>query len=251
MTEFPLLPILEPLPDQRPRGPRRGPGPRLPTRARQGERLQPVFQRLRDVFEANRDPVTLLEDPAGIAPERALVLEVAGTIDDLHNATRRIPGLEFLGDEETEFEADADFAELDTRTGQEGQDRLGKPVGGRLYFAMPDTQALRELLSLWDRYQDGDEPETGFGPWFEVFRCLHRLRAWGPVDRIPDEMVTYLDSKLAAHPDTVVRVEVERWCYQSEERRRQSVARFEEAVRNAGGEILHQASIRRSPTRQR
>ena len=56
MAEFPLLPIPIPVPDQRPRGPRRGPGPLLPTRARQGERLQPVFQRLRNVFDGDRDP---------------------------------------------------------------------------------------------------------------------------------------------------------------------------------------------------
>ncbi|MCY4059794.1 MAG: hypothetical protein OXG44_17540 [Gammaproteobacteria bacterium] len=83
MAEFPLLPIPTPVPDQRPPGPRAVSDLNLPTRARQGERLQPVFQRLRDVFDGQHDPVTLREDPAGIAPERALVLEVAGAIDDL------------------------------------------------------------------------------------------------------------------------------------------------------------------------
>ena len=79
MAEFPLLPIPTPEPDQRPPGPRGGNNLHLPGRARQGERLEPVFQRLRAVFRAGRDPLTLLDDPAGIAPERALVLEIAGT----------------------------------------------------------------------------------------------------------------------------------------------------------------------------
>ena len=118
MAEFPLLPIPNPAPDQRPPGTGGGSKLHLPTRVRQGERLGPVFQRLRDVFEANRDPVNLQEDPAGIAPERALVLEVAGAIDDFYNAVRRIPGLEYLGDEEAEFDADADFAAIDTRAGR-------------------------------------------------------------------------------------------------------------------------------------
>ena len=74
MAEFPLLPIPTPVPDQLPAGPRVVSDLNLPTRARQGERLQPVFQRLRDVFDGQHDPVTLREDPAGIAPERALVL---------------------------------------------------------------------------------------------------------------------------------------------------------------------------------
>ena len=85
MAEFPLLPIPTPVPDQRPPGPRVVNDLNLPTRARQGERLQPVFQRLRNVFDGEHDPVTLREDPAGIAPERALVLEVAGR-------NRRLPG---------------------------------------------------------------------------------------------------------------------------------------------------------------
>ena len=45
MAEFPLLPIPTPEPDQRPPGPRGGNNLHLPNRARQGERLEPVFQR--------------------------------------------------------------------------------------------------------------------------------------------------------------------------------------------------------------
>ena len=242
MAEFPLLPIPNPEPDRRPRGPQPRSNLRLPDRARQGQRLQPVFQRLRDVFDEGRDPLTLREDPAGIAPERALVLEVAGTIDEFHNAVRRVPGLELLGDEETEFEADADFSVSDTRKGREGEARLDKPVGGRLYLAMPDTKALRELVRLWDRYQAGQTPDTGFSPWFQVFRHLYRIRAWGPTDRIPEETISYLTRQLEERPDSVVRVEIERWRDDGRERR-QSHARFEDAVRDTRGEILHRSSI--------
>ena len=196
MAEFPLLPIPNPAPDQRPPGTGGGSKLHLPTRARQDERLGPVFQRLRDVFEANRDPVNLQEDPAGIAPERALVLEVAGAIDDFYNAVRRIPGLEYLGDEEAEFDADADFAAIDTRVGRKGQVRGDKPVVGRLYLAMPDTRALQELVRLWDRYQAGERAREGFGPWFDLFRCLRELRAWGPVDRVPESTIDWLTDRL-------------------------------------------------------
>ena len=171
MAEFPLLPIPNPAPDQHPRGTGGGSKLHLPSRARQDERLGPVFQRLRDMFEANRDPVNLQEDPAGIAPERALVLEVAGAIDDFYNAVRRVPGLEYLGDEEAEFDADADFAAIDTRVGREGQVRDDKSVVGHLYLAMPDTRALQELVRLWDRYQAGERAREGFGPWLDLFRC--------------------------------------------------------------------------------
>ena len=242
MAEFPLLPIPNPAPDQRPRGTGGGGKLHLPTRVRQDERLGPVFQRLRDVFEANRDPVNLREDPAGIAPERALVLEVAGAIDDFYNAVRRIPGLEYLGDEEAEFDADRDFAAIDTRAGREGQVRDDKPVVGRLYLAMPDTRALRELVRLWDRYQAGERAREGFGPWFDLFRCLRELRAWGPVDRVPESTIDWLTDRLEETTGSV-RAEIELWSYQSNDRRRRSVGRLEDAVLAAGGEIVHRASI--------
>ena len=242
MAEFPLLPVPTPVRDQRPSGPRGGSSLRLPSRARQGERLQPVFQRLRDVFEAGRDPVTLRDDPAGIAPERALVLDVAGGIDDFHRATQRIDGFEYLADEEIELDADQDFAEPDTRKGREGKDRADKPVVGRLYLAMPGTRALQELLRLWDRYQSGEQAAHGFGPWFDLFNRLRQLRAWGPLDRAPDSTIFWLAGELEAQADPV-QVEIELWSHQDAERRHRSASRFEQAVDTAEGRILSRASI--------
>lgn len=243
MAEFPLLPIPTPELDRRPPGSGGGSKPLLPSRARQGARLQPVFRRLRSVFDEGRDPLTLVDDPAGIAPERALVLEIAGTIDEFHDAVGRITGLELLGDEEAEFEADTDFALPDTRKERRGERRFDKPVGGRLYFTIPDVQALRELVSLWDRYQAGEQPDRGFAPWYDVFRQLCRLRPWGPLDRITDDTINYLKAHLADRPDASVRVEIELWSHQSVVRRARSGARFEQALRSTGGEIVAQSSI--------
>ena len=242
MAEFPLLPIPTPESDRRPRGRGGGDNLRLPGRARQGERLGPVFERLRNVFEAGRDPATLREDPTGIAPERALVMDVAGNIDDFYRATQGIDGLEFLGDEETEVDPDEDFAERDTRTGRAGQERADKPVVGRLYLAMPDTRALQELLRLWDRHQRGGAAPTHFAPWFALFDRLRQFRAWGPQDRIPATTTDWLAGELEAGTDPV-RLEIELWSYQGTDRRPPSAARFEHALARVGGEIIRRASI--------
>ena len=47
------------------------------------------------------DPLTFGEDPAGIAPERALVFEIAGSVTDFRRAVSKVDGLELLGDEDT------------------------------------------------------------------------------------------------------------------------------------------------------
>lgn len=244
MTEYPLLPVPKPGRDKRPKGGGGGGKIQTPSRAKQRDRLGPTFQRLRDVFDGNRDPLSLREDPLGIAPERALVFEVAGAIGDFSAAVARIGGLDFLGDEEIIFEPDENFGVIETRKGREPGIRDDKPIAGRLYMAMPDTQALRHLLSLWRRYEAGKAAPHGFAPWFEVFEHLHALRAWGPADRIPSETVQYLEDELAAQgANAIVRVEVELWYAGTAVRRAAAHASFARAVAAAEGVVVDRAEI--------
>ncbi len=244
MTEYPLLPVPKPGFDKRPKGGGGGGKLQTPSRARQRDRLGPTFQRLRDVFDRNGDPLSLREDPIGIAPERALVFEVAGSIGDFSAAVARIGGLDFLADEEMIFEPDEDFGVAETRKGREPGIRADKSITGRLYMAMPDTQALRDLLSLWRRFEAGQAAPHGFAPWFEIFEHLHTLRAWGPADRIPDETIQYLEEELVAQgADAIVRVEVELWFAGTTARRAAARANFARAVAAAEGMVVDQAEI--------
>ncbi len=246
MAEFPLLPIPTPRHDTRPRGGGGGGNNLdLPSIRRQGRRIGPIFQRLRDAFAEATPGISLRNDPASIAPERALVFEIAGSIGDFYAAVQQIPGLEYLGDEELEFEADEDFAVLDTRRDRAGQRRDDKAVGGRLYLAMPETRALRELLRLWDLYQAGRPADRGFTPWFNLFELLRVLRAWGPIDRIPEETIVYWEAALErADADTLIRTEVELWSFVSPQRQRDASEQFETTVGETGGTMVDRASIR-------
>ena len=104
MPEYPLLPL-----PAFERGDPPAPRSFVPSAprvslGRQGERLGPIFERLANVLEEERDGLSLLDDPSSIAPERALVLEVAGSLADFQALAARVEGLEFLGDEESEFD---------------------------------------------------------------------------------------------------------------------------------------------------
>ena len=127
-----------------------------------------------------------------IAPERALVLEVAGSIGDFHALVGQVDGLEFLADEETEFDPDEDFFVTDKRKGKKGKPRTDKLVGGRLYLAMPDVRALRELLSLWNHWQRKEILPNGWSRWRDLFASLRDIRPWGPADRLTDETIGVL-----------------------------------------------------------
>ncbi len=243
MPEYPLLPLPafergDP-PDARryvPSAPGLG-------RRRQGERLGPIFERLANLLEEGRDGLSLLDDPSSIAPERALVLAVAGSLVDFQALAARVDGLEFLGDEEIEFEPDEDFFEPDEREGREGERRTDRPLGGRLYLAMPDVEALRQLLSLWDRWQRGEDLPSGFTPWRNVFASLREIRPWGPADRLSDETISRWRDEIEDYPREVYRIEVELWFRDSGASRAAVFRRVAEVMTAAGGTLVHHAII--------
>lgn len=242
MADYPLLPLPAPVRREVDGGGWGRDQIRFPSRRRQGERLRPVFERLRGALNPDH-PLTFGEDPAGIAPERALVFEIAGSVTGFREAIANVDGLDFLGDEDKESPADEDFAVIDTRQGREGETRPDKLVGGRLYIAMPDVRALRELLSFWDRHQAEEPAPRGFASWWHVFDQLRELRAWGPEDRIPEDTIEFIEQRVQDSPDALHRVEVELWSYTARAPRERALRRFREVLREAGGKIVHSASI--------
>ena len=243
MPDYPLLPLPGPVPGEPPAPPGFGPNaPRLSPR-RQGQRLGPKFDRLRAVLASDESGLSLRVDPSGIAPERALVFEVAGSIGDFYQLVRRLRGMEFLADEETAFDPDEDFFQVDTRKGREGQPREDKQVGGRIYLAMPDVGALRQLLSLWDRWCRGEELPHGHTLWRDLFASLRDIRPWGLLDRITDETIAFWREELEAGPSELRRIEAELWFYEAAGRREAVYRRVVQAVTDAGGSIVHHAVI--------
>jgi hypothetical protein len=204
-----------------------------PSRGRQRDRLAPRFGRLMRVAGDPQQLLNLRDDPASIAPERAIVFEVAGSVDDFYAQARSL-GLEYLGDFEDEFAPTDDFHD---------KKRREKQVSGRIYLAMPDVQALQELLSLWRIFISGRTMPRGRGPWRELFSNLIDVRPWGPQDRIPEETIAFWRTRLASNPTAPVRFEVELWYYDQAQRRAQAEARLEQEVGIVGGTIVHRAVI--------
>ena len=151
--------------------------------------------------------------------------------------------MEFLGDEEMEFEPDEDFFLIDTRVGREGQPRTDKPVGGRLYLAMPDVRALRELLWLWNRWQRGEDLPTGWTSWRDLFASLRDIRPWGPADRLTDTTIERWREELETDPTAVRRIEAELWFRGNTALEDSAYGRLELAVSNAAGKVVDHAVI--------
>jgi hypothetical protein len=205
--------------------------------------LSAKFDRLREIIAqpAAQAAIALQEDPDGIAPERALVFEVAGSLSDFYSQVQRIPGLEFLLQENVDFEPSDDFHLVQKRRGETL--RSDAPFGGRLYMAMPDLRALRQILSLWDRHQAGQQMPSGFAPWGRLFELLIDLRAWGPQDRVLPETLEYWRQRLQSNPTSPVRFELELWFYEQTARRQQASTEITRQVDAIGGQVISQSEI--------
>jgi hypothetical protein len=200
--------------------------------ARQRERLGPKFDRLAQVLATPARLTALRDDPTAIVPERALVFEVAGTLTDFYRAMRGI-GLEFLGEDEDDFATDDDFATV------KGDGRV--PV--RMYFTLPDERALRELVSLWQRHQRGETLERGKKAWRDVFRHLKDIRPWGPKDRVTPEALEDWEERLQAAKGKPVRLEIELWFRDRDDRRAQAEQALGQVLKRLKGEVVHRAQL--------
>lgn len=147
-----------------------------------------ALQRLSQAFNEGRDPVELRADPAGLAPERLLVFELTADVQNFARAAAHIPGLEFVGAEDVE-----------------GDDLDKNPT---FYLMIPDGVALRQMVSLWNRYQAGEPLPDGMTPWRNLFAQLRALRAWGPQDRISTEDIEVL-ARERVDDRGMVRIELE------------------------------------------
>lgn len=136
--------------------------PHTPTRSRQIERLTPQVTQFREEFQ--RYSASIRQTVGGLEPETVLVIEIAGSVKDFKQAVDSTQGLEWLGEWDTEDEADDDFYEVNGR-----DERRQVPVAGRLFVSMVNEAGMRELLALWDLWQRGQPLPYRRTKWRSVF----------------------------------------------------------------------------------
>ena len=207
-----------------------------PDSQRQGERLSPVFLDLQSAFETRR--VELQAGSTGIDPEQVLVFETVGNVEDFIRAVKRIDGLEWMGELDVEDIApDEDFF---------FEESPEKSLTGRLYLVMSNQQAMRELVSLWEKYKEDSQAKFtfGLGKFKDLFRCLKDIRRWNVQDRLLESKV--LESwqeDLQRDEAGSVRFEVELWYRQNEAKRATSLRDVTGQINQLGGRIVSQCLI--------
>ena len=169
--------------------------------------MQPSFNALRTAFE--QKALKILQSPTGINPEFALVFEIIGTVDNFHTAIKHTEGLEWIFDSESDpFEPNDDFYQVDRDTGE----RIDDSLNGKLYCVMSNQQAMSQLLSLWQRHQNGETDvfKRGLTGLRDVFTHIRDIRKWDARDRIAEtHAVEYWRESLEFDGDSPVPFEIE------------------------------------------
>ena len=241
MAELPLL--LFPSPEVASKTPGHGFGGNhdRPTAARQGQRLNPVFQQLQNSFNARS--VELQQTPTGIDPEQVLVIETVGNVEDFANAVKKVEGLEWMG----EFTLDGISPDEDFQDKNDPD----KELSGRLYLIMSNQTALTQMLSLWQRYTQN--PDTmnfksgeyhGLAKFRDVFLHLKNIRRWGVEDRLAErEVFEIWQENLEFDAQRNVRFEAELWFRGSDAKRRKSESIVYGLIQELGGSVISQCVI--------
>ena len=209
---------------------------RFPDARRQGERLNPEFQRLADAITQRN--IEVRNSAIGVLPDQVLVLETVGTVDNFVEAVKRIHGLRCLAEFELgNIEPDDDFYDDDR-----------KPVTSRLFLVMTDARALNTLRLRFNEYQRN--PNTRFPPHLaplkHVFQQLRTLRFWGPADRLSEfGLLNNWRFRLEHSRDAnnSLPFEAELWFKSTQREQREGDARFNSVVQSLGGEILRRSVI--------
>lgn len=234
-TAYPLLVFPEPAHSERVKRDSFPSRVNTPDVASQAQRLIPQFERLQQAMERQR--LELQAHTQGIQPERVLVLETIGSVDDFIKAVNRIPGLDWLG----EFDVD----DIAPDHGFEDARDPEMPLRGRLYLVLTDQQALEQLRSLFERWRrDSTEKfPTGLTPIKRVFSYLYAVRPWSAEDRARETGILEDWRDRLLDGEESVPFEAELWFRSDPARRETAEAELQSVIELTGGEVVQQCLI--------
>jgi hypothetical protein len=144
--------------------------------------------------------------------------------------------MEWLGEwDEEDIPADEDFY-----VGEDQERRLS----GRLFLVMSDQRAMRELISLWERYTRNENVrlDRGLAKWRALFRQLRTIRFWDAQDRLDPHLVQLWRNQLDAGQPRL-RFHAELWFKRDEHARALATAAITQLIQEAGGGLLGQTVI--------
>lgn len=232
--------LIFPNPKVQPRPPSKSAFPgkqHLPTHARQKARLDSTFK----LLETNFKNGILSDDSMGFAPERILVFETIGSVNNFYKAVSKIEGLDFVQEIfGGSLESDDDFYPLD----DDGQ-REDKDQKSYVYLTMSNQTALHKILQFWNKYKQQENYvfPRGFTPLRHLFDHLKVIRYWDTNDRLYNTgIIEDWEDRVAGGQD-IIPVEIEIWYNSDSNVRTSKESRISQLITKINGKILTTCQI--------
>ena len=200
-----------------------------PTYSSQLERHAQAFKKI----ESFSEHMTIENSIDGLMPEKVLVLQIVGSVQNFVKAINRVPGFEFLKSSiDDEFEDPAIYA-VDTK----GEKRS---IPSTMYLTMSNQAGLKKLLSYWKAWKKDKKPPIGLTPLKHVFLCLSDLRFWETKDRLK---TTYLlddwKERLEWGKNELIPFEIELWFRNEVAARAAAENRIVKILEECGGKLIN------------
>lgn len=207
--------------------------PHVPGHGRQVDRLNAQLTTLQQDFD--RYKANISGSVAGLEPETVLVIEIAGSINDFRQAVEAI-GLEWLGDWDIDgIEPDEEFFERNTKG-----EKTDKLIKGRMFLSLSNEAGMRELLSLWERWQRNEALPTGKTKWRDVFNQTLNIRRWGIQETLSETgmLDRWRDLVEPIIPDQTIHCQIELFYRQSSEKRGENENNIRALLATVGGQTI-------------
>lgn len=209
--------------------------PHTPGRQVQARRLDRAFASLADYFHN----VQLQTTAAGYEPEKTLVLQAAGGVQNVARVLRQL-GLLYISDVETEELEPDEYFWLEEKGA-----RQEKPITSYLYLTMTNARGLQTLITEWNRYKRNEphEPRDGKAPLRHLFDQLYDIRFWSTEDRLRDTGLLEDWKARVAQGSEALPVEIELWHVPQAAQRGDREHTVRSLVQDIGGQVRSRCVI--------
>lgn len=211
--------------------------PHIPTAEKNARRICPKFKVLQETFENRK--MHLQQNAEGADPEDVLVIETIGAVEEFYKSVQKIEGFEWLFEADDLRDPDEDFY----ATNKKGE-RTNKQLSTRLYLVSTNTTALKNMVSMYDKYVEDQTVsfERGLGKFKDVFKLLREVRYWNAQDRLDGS--NFMEDWLNRNEmDKSINFQIELWYRDNERRRAKAEKDVTDLVETSGGKVLGRCEI--------
>ncbi|EAQ65266.1 hypothetical protein MED121_18535 [Marinomonas sp. MED121] len=202
-----------------------------PSEDKQKARIFSKIETLEIKFAEN---IKLSDSPEGMLPEKVLVLEVAGDIQNLALALAKVEGFEFIASEllDSSYQDENFYLK---------QGESLKPTSKNAYLTMSSQAGLLHLKAIWNQYLKTGDIKKGLTPLREAFLHLIDIRIWGTKDRLESthllEDWAYKLEDVEHGYDDLIPFEIELWYRENSQLRINAEHRIKKLIQLNGGEV--------------